>query len=280
IAGMNPHEEVEANDPETFQNKSVFARVLTIAAGPAANYLAASIIAFSLAMTSWPLFDMPVVGMTVEGSPAATAGLERGDTILEANGKELSWFSDLRDATAGRVGLPTEYLVERDGRTFSVTMTPAPRNGKPEEGVIGVAPAPDLYGSYGAAEAASLAIRWPYQKTVEQIVGISGMFEKRSMDDLGGVVVMTDTFARAADAGWVPFLMVFAWISTALGFFNLLPFPALDGGRLVFLSYEAITRRRANDRVEAAIHTAGILFLLGLMVFVTYRDVLRLFKPE
>lgn len=280
IAGMNPHEEVDPDDPEIFQNKSLLARILTIAAGPFANYLAASLIAFALAMTSWPLFDMPVVGNTVEGTPAAAAGLEPGDTILEANGQELSWFADLRDVTSGRVGRPTEYLVERDGRRFSVTMTPAPRPGNPEEGIVGIAQAGNLYRAFGPVDAARLAIAWPYQKSVEQIAGLGSMFEERSMENLGGVVTMTHSFARAAEAGWVPFLMVFAFISAALGFFNLLPFPALDGGRLCFLFYEAITRRRANDRVEAAIHTAGILFLLGLMVIVTYRDVVRLFAND
>ncbi len=280
IAGMNPHEEVDPADPEIFQNKSLLARILTIGAGPVANYLAASLIAFVLAMTSWPMFDMPVIGATVEGTPAAAAGLKRGDKILEANGQEVSWFGDLRDITSGRVGRPTEYVVERDGRRFSVTMTPAPRPGNPEEGIVGIAQAGDLYGSFGAAEAARLAIAWPYQKTIEQLTGLGDMIERRSMDNVGGVVPMTDAMARAAQAGIVPFMMVIAFISAALGFFNLLPFPALDGGRLCFLFYEAITRRRANDRVEAAIHTAGILFLLGLMVIVTYRDVVRLFASD
>jgi regulator of sigma E protease len=278
IAGMNPHEEVEPDDPEIFPNKSLLARILTIGGGPLANYLAASLIAFGLALTSWPLFEMPMVGEAIEGTPAAQAGLQRGDVIVEANGEPIAWFSELKDATTDRVGRPTDYVIERDGRRFSVTLTPVPREGNPESGVIGIVPELERYGSYDVPQAARLAITWPYEKTVEQITGIGEMIRQRTMQGLGGPVTMAHSFAQAAEAGPVTYLMFFAWISAALGFFNLLPFPALDGGRLCFLLYEAITRRRANDRVEAAIHTAGILFLLGLMVVVTYRDVVRIFE--
>ncbi len=282
IAGMNPHEEVDPNDPEIFPNKGLLARILTIAAGPVANYLLASLIAFGVAMTAWPMFDMPVIGETVPGSAAREAGLERGDVIVEANGEEIAWFSDLRDATAGRVGRATVYVIERDGRRFEVTMTPRPLEGRPEVGVVGIAPEFERMGSYGPADAARLAVAWPYQQTKQQLEGLADMFRRKSMDNVGGVVAMASAMSQAAEAGAVRFLMLMAFISAALGFFNLLPFPALDGGRLCFLFYEAITRRRANDRVEAAIHTAGILFLLGLMVVVTYRDIVRMIttKPE
>lgn len=280
IAGMNPHEEVDPDDPEIFNNKSLLARVLTIGAGPFANYLLASLIAFGLALTAWPQLEMAVVGQAVKDTPAAAAGLQRGDRVVEVNGAPVYWFSDLQKATEGRLGRATDYVIERDGERFTVSLTPEPRPGDASVGVIGIAQAHGLYATYSVGEAARLAVAWPYQKSVEQVKGIASMFQQRTMENLGGPIAMGSVFTQAAEAGWVTFAIVLAWISAALGFFNLLPFPALDGGRLCFLAYEAITRRRASETVEAAIHTAGILFLLGLMVLVTYRDIIRTFGGD
>jgi regulator of sigma E protease len=80
--------------------------------------------------------------------------------------------------------------------------------------------------------------------------------------------------AEQAEKGLLPFVRILIAISVALGLFNLLPFPALDGGRLVFLGYEVVTRRRPNERIEAAVHAIGLLFLLSVIVLVTFRDVI------
>jgi regulator of sigma E protease len=84
---------------------------------------------------------------------------------------------------------------------------------------------------------------------------------------------MGEIVAEHAENGVPDFIMVLVFLSVALGFFNLLPFPALDGGRLVFLGYELITRKRPNERFEAMVHTVGILFLLAVLVLVTFRDI-------
>ena len=85
--------------------------------------------------------------------------------------------------------------------------------------------------------------------------------------------MMGKMVAEAAQAGLPAFLWILMFISVALGMFNLLPFPALDGGRLIFLGYEAVMRRRANEQFEMAVHAFGIVFLLGVMILVTYRDI-------
>jgi regulator of sigma E protease len=236
IAGMNPNEEVDPDDPELYPNKSLFARVTTIAAGPIANYLTASAIVFGLGVTNTLPPMQPAepmqVGHVVADSPAARAGLQEGDVIA---------------------------------------MAPADHGGR---GQIGVgAKLIPLYENLSAWDSAKLSIVLPYQMTMAQLNGLADMVRRRSTEGIGGPVMMGKMVAEAAQAGAPAFLWILMFISVALGMFNLLPMPALDGGRLIFLGYEAITRRRANERFEMAVHAFGIVFLLGVMILVTYRDI-------
>ena len=130
-----------------------------------------------------------------------------------------------------------------------------------------------LYENLDAWDSAKLSIALPFQMTMAQLNGLADMVKRRSTEGIGGPVMMGKMVADAAQAGLPAFLWILMFISVALGMFNLLPFPALDGGRLIFLGYEAVTRRRANERFEMAVHALGIVFLLGVMILVTYRDI-------
>jgi len=276
IAGMNPNEEVDPDDPELYPNKSLFARVTTIAAGPIANYLTASAIVFGLGVTNTLPPMQPAepmqVGHVVADSPAARAGLQEGDVIAMANGREINDVSELIEETAPRAGEATVYVIEREGQALPpITITPADHGGR---GQIGVgAKLIPLYENLSAWDSAKLSIVLPYQMTMAQLNGLADMVRRRSTEGIGGPVMMGKMVAEAAQAGAPAFLWILMFISVALGMFNLLPMPALDGGRLIFLGYEAITRRRANERFEMAVHAFGIVFLLGVMILVTYRDI-------
>jgi regulator of sigma E protease len=276
IAGMNPNEEVDPNDPDLYPNKSLFARVTTIAAGPMANYLTASAIVFALGVTNalppmQPAEPMQV-GHVVPDSPADEAGLQEGDVIIMANGESIASVSELIDVTAPRAGEPTEYVVERAGKALPpITITPLDRDGR---GQIGVgAKMIRLYENLGVWDSAKLSFVLPFQMTMAQLNGLAEMVKRRSTEGIGGPVMMGKMVAEAAQAGLSAFLWILMFISVALGMFNLLPFPALDGGRLIFLGYEAVTRRRANEQFEMAVHAFGIVFLLSVMILVTYRDI-------
>lgn len=276
IAGMNPNEEVDPNDPEIYPNKSLFARVSTIAAGPVANYLTASAIVFALGITNTLPPMQPAepmqVGHVVPDSPAAAAGLQEGDVIVKADGEPIANVSELIDATAPRAGQPTEYVIERDGKALPpITITPFDSGGR---GQIGVgAKMIRLYENLGVWDSAKLSFVLPFQMTTAQLNGLAEMVKRRSTEGIGGPVMMGKMVAEAAEAGLPAFLWILMFISVALGMFNLLPFPALDGGRLIFLGYEAVTRRRANEQFEMAVHAFGIVLLLGVMILVTYRDI-------
>jgi regulator of sigma E protease len=274
IAGMNPAEEIDPNDPGLYPNKSILARTLTIFGGPFANYFAASVMIFALALTGWR-DDVPTEPMVVEavepGSPAAKAGLHAGDIILEANGRAIRNVRELIEVTSPRAGQATSYIIKRDGQPQpAMSITPRKMEGR---GVIGVSPKFEArYRQLPVGEAASLAIVRPWQLTVANLEGMADLIRRRSTEGITGPVGMGKLVAQQAEKGAYAFMAVLIAISVALGSFNLLPFPALDGGRLVFLGYEIITRRRPNERIEAAVHTVGLLFLLGVIALVTLRD--------
>ena len=275
IAGMNPAEEADPNDPGLFPNKSILARVLTIFGGPFANYLAASLMIFGLAVTGWR-DEVPSEPMVVESvdatSPAGQAGIKAGDVIVEANGKPIRNVRELIDVTSPRANQATTYVVKRDGKTLApMTIVPRDSGGR---GLIGVAPKYELrVRQMPLGEAGALAVTLPWTLTVRNLEGMVDLIKRRSTEGLTGPVGMGKLVAQQAEKGVYAFVGILIMISVALGYFNLLPFPALDGGRLVFLGYEIITRRRPNERIEAAVHAVGLLFLLGVIALVTLRDV-------
>jgi regulator of sigma E protease len=272
---QNMGEQENPDDPSLYSNKSVFARTLTVLGGPFANYLAASMMIFGLAVTGWRV-DVPTEPMIVEsveaGSPAATAGLRKGDVIVHANGKPIRNVEQLIEVTRARAGQATSYGIERDGKRLApLQITPRMGNGR---GVIGVSPRTQVhYEPLPISQAAELAVSFPWALTVSQIEGIADSIRHRTAEGIVGPVGMGKLVAQQATNGVYATIWIVMLISVALGFGNLLPLPALDGGKLVFLGIEMITRRRPNERIEGAIHAAGIVLLLGLIALVTFRDI-------
>lgn len=277
IDGMNPAEEIDRDDPTLFPNKSLSARAVTLLAGPLANYAAASLLFFGL----FAIGGMPreaergpmVVGAVGEGTPAAEAGLRLDDEIFEANGEPVRNIGDLARISGPRAGMETVYRVRRAGDEIEIRMTPRPvelSNGT-TIGRIGVSPL-QLRDEVSIGTAAGNAILYPAYITLLQFRGLAELVTSPDLDRLQGPVEMGRQMAESAALGWYHYVGLVAAISVALAVFNLLPFPALDGGRLVFVLFELVARRRPNERIEAITHTVGILFLLGLSVIVAIRE--------
>lgn len=276
IDGMNPTAIVDPDDPQLYPNKSVLARLVTIAAGPFANYLAASLMVFGLALT-WGVPEAleiaeTEVGTVTHDSPAEAAGIREGDVILAVDGKRVDLRRKVIARTRVRAGQPTEFLIRRDGQEQTVTVTPELREGR---GMIGVMLGYQrVWRTHPVGEAVAMAVREPWERTILTIEVLRSRIRERSTEGIQGPWGMGRILVVSAADGPQHYIWTLMMLSIALGFFNLLPLPALDGGRLVFLGYELITRRRANEHIEAVIHALGLIMLLGVLVLVTVRDVL------
>lgn len=271
IAGMNPLEEVDPTDKGSYANAGLLARISAIFSGPAANYLFASVLFFtSLMIGGKPVPPdsksfLPTQVDVLAGTPAAAANLRDGDKVVEVGGTPVEAWGKMAEIISKNPGKPLPMVVERDGKRLDVTVTPEDKNGK---GMIGVAMhiqrAP-----VSVKEAALLSVKMP-PKVVENLVVSLGQYITGKADgELGGPTRMIKETAQVAKRGWPELLEFLGALSAYLGAFNLIPFPALDGGRLMFLFYEATTRRRPNARIEAHIHAIGLVMLLGLMIYVT-----------
>jgi regulator of sigma E protease len=280
IAGLNPGEEnIAADDPRAYPNRPVYQRLLTIFAGPATNYLFAAILmAIVYASFGLPVpGKMPMVGELIEGAPAATAGVRLGDEVVTLNGKSVKDLNDVITIVEGSNGKPLEMVVLREGEQKTLGVTPR-RDG--DHWRIGVMLQPrEVWVPVPKREAIVAGLAYPYEATANAVHSFALIFQKKQKAEFSGPVGIVKALKGQMARGPAEGLAMVAFISALLGFFNLLPVPALDGGRLVFLAYEGTLRRKFPQRAEQAIHMVGMFALFGFLLWVTVlHDLPRIFK--
>jgi regulator of sigma E protease len=287
-----------------FHFKPVWQRAIVVAAGPFANFvLAASLFAVLLAAIG-QLVIPPRVERVAWFSAAERAGFERGDVILQAEGRRIESFLDLRELTMIRRGKPMEFLVRRGDELVTLTATPErqtvtdPTGIQQQIGVLGIEAPPvsearRVRVNPLAAVVGGVQRTWSVLDTTVFYLGrlVTG---QESPDQLSGPLRIAQVSGAAASAGAdsgstlsdksqgviIALLSLTAFLSVGIGFMNLLPVPVLDGGHLVFYAYEAVARRPVGAGIQAASYRVGLALLLGLMVFATWNDLqqLRVFK--
>ena len=269
------------NDPEVpggLAGAPKRSRVFVLLSGPAANIILA-IIAFTAAYKfAAPDPERVLITAIAPNSPAEAAGLQNGDLILSVDGAPVNGFEALQVAVAAKLGESIDLLVEREDAQVLLQLTP--RESPPEgEGPIGV-----LLGHQTRKMSTVAAISLGWQSTWGQfgeMIRLPGRLLQGqvSTEDarVSGLKGMYDMLAWATEidrSSQRPFLTLnlIAVISAGLALANLLPFPALDGGRLMFVFIEAILGRRINPQYEGLAHAVGFAILLALMVYVNFQD--------
>lgn len=262
-----------AEDAGSFRAKSVWQRMAVIAAGPGMNLLLAIVLLMSLAMSvGIPIGVSNRIGSLLPGWPAEAAGLLPGDAIVAINGKASETGDDVVDTIHRNPNTALRLTVERDGRRFDVRVT-SRLDPDRKIGLIGFSP--ELIRQRMGPLA---ALGWSARSAAETVgavfVGLGRMIrEGNLLENLSGPVGAVRFLGEQGQAGGEVFLYTAAAISIMIGIFNLLPFPALDGGRLMFLIVEAFRRRPVDPKREGYIHLVGFALLLLLLVTLTVRDV-------
>jgi regulator of sigma E protease len=194
-----------------------------------------------------------------------------GDRIVRIGKERIDNFDELKEIVLKNADKPLDFEVVREGRTVTLRVTPQPK-AEGGQGLIGVQPIEKRV-PMALQEAARRSIIAPALFVKATMTTIAGILTSKIEPQLAGPVGIGRELGIAAEQGIDVYLRLLGLLSAYLGAFNMLPYPALDGGRFVFLTYEAVTRRKPNARLEASIHTVGLLTLLALITVVTVKEV-------
>ena len=262
-------EDKDSDDERAFNKKSPGAKILVLAAGAAMNVLIAVVVMSGIMFATGEATN--VINKVVKDSPAAAAGIEHGDRIVDAGGKKIGNWYDFHESMRGQKK-PFKLTVERKGERKTFSVTPKEEKGRYVIGVSAVVEK-NLFKSVArGAKSTWILTGRMYAGLKDLVTG------KVAVKEVTGPVGMIGLVHQTTSRGLTPFFYLLVFISLNLAIFNLLPFPALDGGRIIFVIIRMVTGKAITDRQENMVHGAGMILLLTLMVFATWNDLVRLFR--
>ena len=264
------------DDPRAYNKQNIWKRIFTVAMGPVMNFVLAFVVAFAFFFCLGELLPVPTVDSLMEGYPAAEAGLLPGDRIIAVNGESITDSAAVSAALAA--GKKADVTVRREGAAAAITLPITPRwNEEDQRYLIGI---------YFAQERQRLplgtSIRAAWANCVQAGTAVfdalKGIFtDPEIRDSVSGPVGAVAVVSEAVQANGIDaFLSLLMLISVNLGIMNLLPIPGLDGSRIVFHLIEAVRGKPIKPEREALVHLIGMVFLFSLMIFFTYKDIVRL----
>ena len=268
-------EDEDVNDPRAFNNQAVWKRIATVISGPVMNFVVALLVVVIYLSALGVMTVVPKVGEVEEN--AAKAGLAVGDVLLAVNGTEVVDVNTVHEGIAASEGGMVMLRVDRGGQEKDISITPF---------------FDDELGRYRVGfsfaqerERVSLLESIPFSvsyniESVRLIVETlkNLIFKGEGVSDVTGVVGTVYVIQEVTQVGGIDvYLELLALISVNLGVMNLLPIPGLDGSRLLFLLVEGVRRKPVRRELEGAIHGAGLILLMGLMVALTYKDMMQIF---
>ncbi|PTL39626.1 RIP metalloprotease RseP [Alkalicoccus saliphilus] len=259
-----------------FGSKTVGQRAAAIFAGPFMNFVLAVFVLIIYAAVAGLPVNESVIGDVTDDGPAVEAGLESGDRITSIDGEEVATWEDMTEIIQENPNENMEFEIARGNETFNLEMTPEEREVPEAEnvGVIGVMAPTER--SISGALAFGFTQTYEYTALIIEALGllITGEF---SLDALAGPVGIYEYTGEVAAMGFLVLLQWTAILSVNLGIINLLPLPALDGGRLMFIGLEAVRGKPVDPQKEGMVHLIGFALLMLLVLAVTWNDINRLF---
>lgn len=266
---------VDPEDPVTegsFQEKPVLHRLAVIGAGSFMNFLLAAVL-FTLLyffILGVPQTATTEIGQVIAGGPAEEAGIQPGDTVLAINGVETGKWEEVVSTINAHPEQEIELTLQREEAQVTASVVPRDDQGR---GIIGIAPAVKKYAFFS-----SIFLGFSYTWHLIQLIFVSlfQMITGSIPADVAGPVYITAVVGEVMQEGLSNLMSLAAIISINLGIINLLPIPALDGSRMVFLAVEGIRGKPVDPKKEGFIHFIGFTLLILLMIFVVFQDIGRL----
>lgn len=281
-ACMMGEDDVDDRSEGSFNSKSVWARISVIVAGPVFNLILAWILC--MIMVGWIGYVAPVLSAVDEGYAAAEQGMQAGDVITEINGKKIHLWNEISlENLTNTTGEAVEITYARDGKETTVTLEPRQLEGDSYARLGFSGPTERTRtGVFGTLQYGAYTVKYWVDYTFECLkMLLTGDVGVQDLSGPVGIVsVVDDTYQSSVQYGVKNVILnmmnLCVLITANLGVMNLLPIPALDGGRLVFLVIEAIRGKRVSPEREGMVHFAGFALLMVLMVVVMFNDIMKL----
>lgn len=219
------------------------------------------------------------VANTAKKSEAREMGFKKGDMVVALNGEPVTFFDEFKSRVTSQPNEEVTVTVERDGQKIDLTGT------VPEDGILGIAPNADLakyydleVKKYGFLQSFPLGMDKAYNTFESYVKQMKLIFSPsvKGYESLGGFITIGSIFSTSWD--WQHFWNITAFLSIVLAFMNILPIPALDGGHVMFVLWEMVTRRKPSERFLEVAQYAGMIILLSLLLFANGNDIFRLFS--
>lgn len=264
-------EDEESEDSRAFNNKPAWKKTIIVVAGSFMN-LVLAIILMTIVVYHIGTATTTVASL-VEDSPAVEAGIMEGDRIVKIDGQEIEQWSDVSAAVGAASGDQVNLVVERNGREVELLSSLKEQDGRRMIGIT-----PTLEKSVGSALINGPKVTWNMTKSMYDILKqlFTGQVSTKELTGPVGIIYMV---GETSKAGMINFFYLMALISLNLAIINMLPIPALDGGRLLFIIVRKFTGKAITDEMEGKIQAAGLLLLFALMIYVTWNDIIRFIVP-
>ncbi|MDT8716425.1 RIP metalloprotease RseP [Clostridium sp. 19966] len=254
----------QTDDPRAMSNKSPLRRLSIVAAGPLMNIILA--VVFVMIIAYGKGFIKPIISNVMSSSPAQAANIQKGDVIVQANSKKIVLWEDFSLAVSNNNGSPIKLVVKRQDKEIPITVTPT-FDKDMNRYIIGIE------GTQVKNPTVSEAIVYGFQESKYIIRETLSAFKNIKASDVGGPVTIVKVSSEAAQSGIYNLMLICAFISIQLAIFNIIPFPALDGGWIFMLLFEIITRKKIPEEKVAIINNVGFAILMLLMVVVIFKDI-------
>ena len=266
-----------------FLSRSIWDRFLVIFAGPLLNYVLAFLIFSIIFMFGSPTLTTEV-GSLLKGYPAEKSGLIVGDKIIRADGKDVKYWEDMTEITHKHLEGPIKLTIEKNGKVFEVDIQPVIREVKDIFGkqtkiaLLGIAPSEKIEKvRYGFFESFSKGFNKVIDFTAITYKAIWSIITGRlsAKESMTGPIGIFDAIRKAAQMGLIYLVHMTALLSVSLAIFNLLPFPVLDGGHILFLFIEKLRGKPLSVKTQENIANIGVGLLILLVVFISYNDIAK-----
>ncbi|EOH99863.1 RIP metalloprotease RseP [Enterococcus haemoperoxidus ATCC BAA-382] len=259
-----------------FQSAKLWQRMLTNFAGPMNNFILAFVLftIYVFMQGGVTYTNTNLIGGIQADSPAEKASLKADDRIVSIDGKSVNDWNDFTKIIQDSPGKELNLMVESSGKTREVDITPkSQKSGKQEIGVIGILPPKKT----GLADKLLGGVHETINNSMQIFKALKSLFTGFSLDKLGGPVMMFQMSSEASKAGLNTVIWLMAMLSVNLGIINLLPIPALDGGKIVLNILEGLRGKPLSQEKEGLLTLIGFGFIMLLMVLVTWNDIQRFF---